>query len=175
MRTEVTEAVKEAKEKESEATKLARATKTLEAQLIEAKKKADEALMENTVTGDLRVQTPDGDRRKRKLEDSQQLNEIEDMDRVIFQRYEDMVKNTLKQMKDDFEAKLEENRSGIGAIYEKKIIDLATKLANKRKSAVSAVQEMKEMNTQVQGITSRVSELEATNEDLSKRLRELQD
>ena len=51
MRTEVTEAVKEAKEKESEATKLARATKTLEAQLIEAKKKADEALMENTVTG----------------------------------------------------------------------------------------------------------------------------
>ena len=41
------------------------------------------------------------------------------MDRVISQRYEDMMKDTLKQMKDDFEAKLEENRSRFGAIYEK--------------------------------------------------------
>merc|ERR1719264_1596870 len=34
---------------------------------------------------------------------------------------------------------------------------------------------MKEMNTQVQGMTSKVTQLEATNEALSRRLKELQD
>ena len=74
MRTEAAEAVKEAKEKESEAARFDRATKTLEAQLMDTKKKADKALMEkNTVTGG--DQKSDGDRLKRKLEDSQQLYE----------------------------------------------------------------------------------------------------
>ena len=114
---------------------------------------------------------------------TQQLNEskvrkqieIEEMDGVFSQRYEDKMQDSLKQMREDFEAKLAENRSGFGAIYEKKISDLSAKLANERGSAASAIQEMKEMNTQVQGMTSRVTELEATNEALSKRLRELQD
>ena len=217
MRTEAAEAVKEAKEKESEAARFDRATKTLEAQLMDAKKKADDAIMEkNRVTEDLRVLKPDCDRLKRKLEDSQrnledetlkridlqnqlqtaqeeakfnntiltqQLNEskvrkqieIEEMDGVFSERYENKMQETLKQMRDDYEAKLAENRSGFGAIYEKKISDLTSKLANERGSAASAIQEMKEMNTRVQGMTSRVSELEATNEALSKRLRELQD
>ena len=217
MRTEATEAVKEAQEKESEAARLDRATKTLEAQLMDTKKRADDALMEkNRVTEDLRTVKPECDRLKRKLEDSQrnledetlkridlqnqlqtaqeeakfnntiltqQLNEskvrkqieIEEMDGVFSQRYEDKMQDSLKQMREDFEAKLAENRSGFGAIYEKKISDLSAKLANERGSAASAIQEMKEMNTQVQGMTSRVTELEATNEALSKRLRELQD
>jgi len=114
---------------------------------------------------------------------TQQLNEskvrkqieIEEMDGVFSQKYEDKMQDTLMQMREDFEAKLSENRSGFGAIYEKKISDLSAKLANERGSAASAIQEMKEMNTQVQGMTSKVTQLEATNEALSKRLKELQD
>ena len=114
---------------------------------------------------------------------TQQLNEsktrkqieIEEMDGVFSQKYDDKLQQSLHQMREDYEAKLAENRSGFGAIYEKKISDLSAKLALERGSAASAIQEMKEMNTKVQGMTSRVTELEATNEALSKRLKELQD
>ena len=64
------------------------------------------------------------------------------------------MKNTLKKMREDYEAKLADIRSGFGAIYKKKICDLSEKLANER---------------------GRVTELETTNEALSKRLREMQD
>ena len=56
LRTEANEAVKEAKEKEAEVTRLDRATKTMEAQLMDARKKADDALVEkNRTTEELRT------------------------------------------------------------------------------------------------------------------------
>ena len=56
LRTEANEAVKEAKEKEAEVTRLDRATKTLEAQLMDSRKKADDALVEkNRTTEELRT------------------------------------------------------------------------------------------------------------------------
>ena len=93
------------------------------------------------------------------------------MDGVFSQKYKD----NLQKIREEYEAKLPENRSGFGAMYEKKISDLSAKLALERGSAASAIQEMKEMNTKVQGMTSRFTELEATNEALSNRLKELQD
>ena len=68
-----------------------------------------------------------------------------------------------------------ENRAGFSAVYDKKIQDLQSKLAGERGSAASAIQEMKEMNTRVEGMTSRVTELEATNSALNRRMMELQD
>jgi predicted RNase H-like nuclease (RuvC/YqgF family) len=68
-----------------------------------------------------------------------------------------------------------ENRAGFSAVYDKKIQDLQSKLAGKRGSAASAIQEMKEMNTRVEGMTSRVTELEATNSALTRRMKELQE
>merc|ERR1719347_1307349 len=40
---------------------------------------------------------------------------------------------------------------------------------------ISLAQKVKEMNTKVQGMTSRVSELEATNNALNRRLKDLQE
>ena len=59
-------------------------------------------------------------------------------------------------------------------VYDKRIQDLNSKLASERGSAASATQEMKEMNTKVQGMTSRVTELEATNSALTGRMKELE-
>ena len=58
-------------------------------------------------------------------------------------------------------------------VYDKRIQDLNSKLASERGSAASAIQEMKEMNTKVQGMTSKVTELEATNSALTRRMKEL--
>ena len=68
-----------------------------------------------------------------------------------------------------------DNRAGFTAIYDKKINDLNAKLSGERGAAASAIQEMKEMQTKVEGMTSRVSELESTNSALNRRIKELTD
>ena len=78
-------------------------------------------------------------------------------------------------MRDEYEQRLKENKLGFTAVYDKKIEDLQERLASERGSAASAIQEMKEMNTRVSGLTSKITELEASNGALTRRLKELQD
>ena len=114
---------------------------------------------------------------------TQQLNEskvrkqieIEEMDGAFQSKYDEKLQSSLQELRDAYETQLAENRAGFSAVYDKKINDLNAKLAGERGSAASAIQEMKEMNTKVQGMTSRVGELEATNEALSRRLKDLQE
>lgn len=114
---------------------------------------------------------------------TQQLNEskmrkqieFEELDGALHTKYEDKLQQSLQELRDAYEQQMQENRAGFSAVYDKKISDLNSKLAGERGSAASAIQEMKEMNTKVQGMTSRVSELEATNNALNRRLQELQE
>ena len=113
----------------------------------------------------------------------QQLNEtrtrkqieIEEIDGQYQHKYEEKLQNSLQELRDAYEQQMVENRAGFSAVYDKKITDLQSKLAGERGSAAGAIQEMKEMNTKVQGMTSRVTELEATNNALTQRLKELQE
>lgn len=113
----------------------------------------------------------------------QQLNEtrtrkqieIEEIDGQYQHKYEEKLQNSLQELRDAYEQQMVENRAGFSAVYDKKITDLQSKLAGERGSAAGAIQEMKEMNTKVQGMTSRVTELEATNTALTQRLKELQE
>ena len=113
----------------------------------------------------------------------QQLNEtrtrkqieIEEIDGQYQHKYEEKLQSSLQELRDAYEQQMVENRAGFGAVYDKKITDLQNKLASERGSAAGAIQEMKEMNTKVQGMTSRVTELEATNSALTQRLKELQE
>ena len=52
---------------------------------------------------------------------------------------------------------MSENRSGFSAVYDKKIADLQSKLAGERGSAASAIQEMKEMSSRVDSMSTRVT------------------
>ena len=113
----------------------------------------------------------------------QQLNEtrtrkqieIEEIDGQYQHNYEEKLQSSLQELRDAYEQQMVENRAGFSAVYDKKIGDLQAKLASERGSAAGAIQEMKEMNTKVQGMTSRVTELEATNTALTQRLKELQE
>ena len=113
----------------------------------------------------------------------QQLNEtrtrkqieIEEIDGQYQHKYEEKLQSSLQELRDAYEQQMVENRAGFSAVYDKKITDLQAKLASERGSAAGAIQEMKEMNTKVQGMTSRVTELEATNTALTQRLKELQE
>jgi len=113
----------------------------------------------------------------------QQLNEtrtrkqieIEEIDGQYQHKYEEKLQASLQELRDAYGNQMAENRAGFSAVYDKKISDLQNKLAEERGSAAGAIQEMKEMNTKVQGMTSRVTELEATNSALTQRLKDLQD
>merc|ERR1719234_2401651 len=113
----------------------------------------------------------------------QQLNEtrtrkqieMEEIDGQYQHKYEEKLQSSLQELRDAYEQQMVENRAGFSAVYDKKISDLQSKLAGERGSAAGAIQEMKEMNTKVQGMTSRVTELEATNTALTQRLKELQE
>merc|ERR1711874_776721 len=189
----------------------------LENQVVDAKKKADDAINDkNRLADELRSLKPEYERMKNKLADAkknledetlkridlqnqlqtqqeeakfenqmleQQLNEtrvrkqieIEEIDGVVQEKYEEKLQSSLQELRDAYEQQMVENRAGFGAVYDKKITDLQAKLASERGSAAGAIQEMKEMNTKVQGMTSRVTELEATNTALTQRLKELQE
>ena len=197
--------------------RLDRANKSLETQLADAKKRADDANNDrNRLSEELRNMKPDYDRMKNKLGDAQknledetlkridlqnqlqtaqeeakfnnsiltqQLNEskvrkqieIEEMDGAYQTKYDEKLQSSLAELRDQYEKQLSENRSGFSAVYDKRIQDLNSKLASERGSAASAIQEMKEMNTKVQGMTSRVTELEATNSALTRRMKELEE
>jgi len=113
----------------------------------------------------------------------QQLNEtrtrkqieIEEVDGKAQERYEQKLQSSLQELRDAYEGQLAENKAGFGAVYDKKIQDLQGKLAAERGSAAGAIQEMKEMSTRVEGMSSRVRELEVNNHALQARLKELQD
>jgi len=111
----------------------------------------------------------------------QQLNEtrvrkqieIEEVDSRVTQNYEEKLAASLKELRDTYESKMAENKTEFGALYDRKIHELSSKLGAERGAAASAIQEMKEMQTKVDGMTSRVSEMESTNSALTRRIKEL--
>ena len=141
----------------------------------------DETLKRIDLQNQLQTQQEEAKFENHMLE--QQLNEtrvrkqieIEEIDGAVQDRYEEKLQSSLQELRDAYEQQMAENRAGFSAVYDKKIHDLQAKLAGERGSAASAIQEMKEMNTRVEGMTSRVSELETTNTALNKRLKELQE
>jgi len=204
-------------DRQAEIDRLERSNNMLENQVVDAKKKADDAVNDkNRLAEELRSLKPEYERMKNKLADAkknledetlkridlqnqlqtqqeeakfenqmleQQLNEtrvrkqieIEEIDGAVQEKYEEKLQSSLQELRDAYEQQMAENRAGFSAVYDKKIQDLQAKLAGERGSAASAIQEMKEMSTRVEGMSSRVSELEATNAALSRRLKDLQE
>jgi len=204
-------------EKNSDIDRLERAVKSLDNQLADAKKKAEDATNDkNKILDELKSIKPDYNKLQNKLNDAkknledetlkridlqnqlqtlqeehkfensmleQQLNEtrtrkqieIEEVDGRVSEAYEQKLQQNLQELRDAYEQQMAENKAGFSAVYDKKIQDLQTKLAGERGSAAGAMQEMKEMSTRVEGMSSRVRELEVNNHALQARLKELQE
>jgi len=101
--------------------------------------------------------------------------EIEEVDSRVTQNYEEKLAASLKELRDTYETKMAENRNEFSQIYEKKINDLSDKLASERGSAAGATQETKEITTKLEGMTSRMTELETKNNAMKTRIKELTD
>lgn len=204
-------------EKSADTDRLENVNTSLENQLAEAKKKAENAVNDkHRLADELKTMRPDYNNMQNKLADAkknledetlkridlqnqlqtlgeehkfensvleQQLNEtrtrktieIEEVDGRVSQQYEQKLQSSLQELRDAYEQQMAENKAGFSAVYDKKIQDLQTKLAGERGSAAGAIQEMKEMRTRSEGMSSRVRELEVNNTALQARLKELQE
>jgi len=101
--------------------------------------------------------------------------EIEEIDAPSRARTEESLQNQLQMLRDQHELQYKESQQAFTAMYDKKIADLNSKLAQERGSAASSETEMKEMTTKMKAMTSRMEELEANNEALTRRMKEVQE
>jgi len=101
--------------------------------------------------------------------------EFEEIDAPSRARTEESLQNQLQMLRDQHETQFKESQQAFKDMYDKKIADLNTKLANERGSAASSESEMKEMTTKMKAMTSRMEELESNNEALSRRMKEVQE
>jgi len=101
--------------------------------------------------------------------------EIEEVDSRAKVVYESKLQESLQALRNSYENQMAENRAAFSATYDKKINDLTSKLGDERGSAATAVQEMKEYKTRMDGMTSKMNQLEVTNSALERRIQELTD
>lgn len=66
-----------------------------------------------------------------------------------------------------------ENRNEFTRVYDNKLKSLQEKLDRVRSESAGSVQEMRELETKITGLTSRNLELESSNATLAKRMEEL--
>ena len=78
-----------------------------------------------------------------------------------------------QELRDTYEKQIAANRDEFTRVYDGKLKNLQSKLDETRQNSAGSVQEIRELETKVTGLTSRNLELESVNSTLQKRLADL--
>lgn len=100
--------------------------------------------------------------------------EISEIDGRLAEQYEAKLQQSLQELRDQYEAQMRANRDEIELLYENKIKNLTSHAQRNSGAASLAVEELRQTRTRIDGLNSRISELEATNNSLSARIRDLE-
>lgn len=111
----------------------------------------------------------------------QQLNEtrvrkqmeISEIDGRLGEDYERKLQESLNELRATYETQSAENREEFTRVYEDKLRNLQDRFDAERLNSAGTVQEVRELQTKVSGLTSRNVELEASNSSLQKRMADL--
>ena len=79
----------------------------------------------------------------------------------------------MQELRETYEKQLGDNRDEFTRMYDDKLRGLRAKLEQERIDRSGGVQERRELETRVAGLTSRNLELESLNTSLSKRVEDL--
>ncbi|RZC41724.1 Filament, LTD, DUF390, APG6, and/or DUF4600 domain containing protein, partial [Asbolus verrucosus] len=100
--------------------------------------------------------------------------EISEIDGRLAEKYEAKLQETLQELRDQYESQMASNRQEIELLYENKIKNLQA-AANRHSSAAgNALDELRQVRTRIDTLSSRVSELEGENSALQNRCRDLE-
>lgn len=100
--------------------------------------------------------------------------EISEIDGRLAEKYETKLQEALQDLRDQYEGQMANNRQEIEALYENKIKNLQA-AANRHSSAAgNALDELRQVRTRIDTLSSRISELEGENSSLQNRCRDLE-
>ncbi|XP_050451452.1 lamin Dm0-like isoform X2 [Cataglyphis hispanica] len=100
--------------------------------------------------------------------------EISEIDGRLAEQYEAKLAQSLQELRDQYEAQMRANREEIELLYENKIKNLASHAQRNSGAASIAVEELRQTRSRIEGLNSRISELEAANNSLNARIRDLE-
>ncbi|XP_023029956.1 lamin Dm0 [Leptinotarsa decemlineata] len=100
--------------------------------------------------------------------------EISEIDGRLAEKYEAKLQDALQELRDQYESQMATNRHEIELLYEQKIKNLQAANDRHQSSAVGALDELRQVRTRIDTLTSRISDLENQNAGLSGRARDLE-
>ncbi|KAG8235807.1 hypothetical protein J437_LFUL014746 [Ladona fulva] len=100
--------------------------------------------------------------------------EISEIDGRLTQQYEAKLQQTLQELREQYEAQMRVNREEIETLYESKIRELQAQAQKNSGAATLAVEELRSYRTRIDGLNSKVGELENANSALQLRIRDLE-
>ncbi|XP_043217862.1 lamin-C-like [Amphibalanus amphitrite] len=105
---------------------------------------------------------------------AKKTEEITELDGRLQQEYEVRLRESLQDLRDQYEAQMKANREEIEAIYNLKMDELRNSQARNQLSTATTLKELREMRSRIEGLTGKISELEGTNATLLSRIRDLE-
>lgn len=100
--------------------------------------------------------------------------EISEIDGRLAEQYEAKLQQSLQELRDQYEAQMRANREEIELLYENKIKNLTSHAQRNSGAASIAVEELRQTRSRIDGLNQRINELEASNNALNARIRDLE-
>lgn len=100
--------------------------------------------------------------------------EISEIDGRLTKQYEAKLHSSLQELRDQYEAQMRANREEIELLYDNKFKNLASHAQRNSGAATAAVEELRQTRSRIEGLNSRISELETANNSLNARIRDLE-
>uniref|UniRef100_A0A1B0A5V1 LTD domain-containing protein n=1 Tax=Glossina pallidipes TaxID=7398 RepID=A0A1B0A5V1_GLOPL len=100
--------------------------------------------------------------------------EISEIDGRLSEQYEAKLQRSLQELRDQYEAQMRANRDEIELLYEQKIKNLQSAAVRNTNAAANALDELRSTRTRIEGLNTRIEELESTNARLNSRIKELE-
>lgn len=170
-RKRLEEALKEA---EAERDKLAKLVASLKSQLDE------EAIyridVENRLQSMKEELTFKESVHEREMSESRILKqtEISEIDNNLKEVFDQKMSDSIKELREQYETQMRMNRDEIETLYETKLADLQKICDDYTNSAHTARDEARVLRSKFESVTSKISELEAQNESLKSRIKDLE-
>ncbi|XP_046746706.1 lamin Dm0-like isoform X1 [Diprion similis] len=100
--------------------------------------------------------------------------EISEIDGRLAEQYEAKLQQSLQELREQYESQMRANREEIEMLYENKIKNLTSHAQRNSGAASLAVEELRQTRSRIDGLNQRINELEATNNALNSRIRDLE-
>ncbi|KAK0168691.1 hypothetical protein PV327_002467 [Microctonus hyperodae] len=100
--------------------------------------------------------------------------EISEIDGRLAEQYEAKLQQSLQELRDQYEGQMRVNREEIELLYENKIKNLTSHAQRNSGAASIAVEELRQTRSRIESLNQRISELEAANNTLNSRIRDIE-